>query len=130
MNQVDITNCIHFSGIELSKAVTKQFGYDKGKEVLDAIGKVIGDEHKNQMFLKMLRGEDGINVHFQSKENSHVIAIIRAICTASGLNLTDAKALFEQSKREFATIKCLSSNVAYLLIENLTAENCIVNAAN
>jgi hypothetical protein len=130
MIDVDITNCVYASCIELSKAVTKQFGYDKGLAVFDAIGKVIGADHKNQIFLKLLKGEVGVDVHFQATEESHIIPVVRAICASSGLNLTDSKTLFEQSKIDFATVNCSSANIAYVLIEDLIAENCVVNAAN
>lgn len=93
-------DAVIFDGIRFLESLTKYYGADRGMEMWNSLGEVMGKEVKGKVFFAMLTGETGGRVRFRADraEPGNAVAVIKTIRTYTGLGLKEAKDLWDLSK--------------------------------
>ena len=84
------------SGIEFMRSITEAYGAETGMELWDAIASTLDPDVKGQIFFAMLCGECGDVIRINSlKTDYQAVPIIKAIRSATGMGLKEAKDTFD-----------------------------------
>lgn len=117
-------------GIRFMESLTRHYGPDRGQEIWEGIGAVVGKEVKGKIFFAMITGEAlSDRVVFScgdADQRGNAVPVIKAIRTASGLGLKEAKDQWDHSKNTCGFVQCSSYDVARELIKDLRNLGCHV----
>ena len=124
----ELLDAVVFDGIRFLESLTKYYGTDKGMEVWNAFGEVMGKEIKGKVFFAMLTGETGGRVRFRADQAEHgnAVAVIKTIRTYTGLGLKEAKDIWDLSKSTPAVVS-VNPNQHRDLAKELRALGCAVS---
>lgn len=109
------------SSLVLMRDLTEIAGPEKGMELWDKISVVLGGEVRQKIFFGMINGQYTFNgVMFTQVNHDQAVPAIKAIRTATGIGLKEAKDLYDKVKFGTATrIEC-SSDKRIALLKTLT----------
>jgi hypothetical protein len=115
-NRDELYDALITDSIRFLESLGNYYGAERAMEVWSALGPTVGNDVKGQVFMTMLSG----NNHSMRLELSrpatpysgpmHTIAVpvIRAIRTATGLGLKEAKDLWDATEMHSVSLTCLS----------------------
>lgn len=107
------------SGLEFLSALGRRHGSERAMDLWNAMGSALGDDIKGAVFFRMLTGYSTRAVRARVISSSphfpNMVSAIKAVRTATGMGLKDAKDLVDASKTETTTIHCADSHAAAAL---------------
>lgn len=84
------------SSLTLMRELTEIYGSEKGMEFWDRISETLGNDLKGKLFFGMITGEYSFSsVMFTQVNANRPVQAIKAIRTATGLGLKEAKDLYD-----------------------------------
>jgi len=84
------------SSLNLMRDLTEAYGSDRGLALWEVIGSEIGNDIKGKIFFGLISGEYSTSGVMYTKANTDTpVQAIRAIRTATGLGLKDAKDIYD-----------------------------------
>ena len=108
-----------FDGIRFLESLTRHYGPEKGMEVWEKMGEILGPEIKGKVFFSMLTGESSNRVRVEAGDCTQAVAAIKAIRTATGYGLKEAKDLWDLSKAKMVTVDTKSRSEKQQLVKAL-----------
>ena len=126
MNSEPIDEVV-FDGIRFLESLTRYYGPEKGMEVWEAMGQAVGDEIKGKVFFSMLTGESSNRVRIQAGTCNQAVAAIKAIRTATGYGLKEAKDAWDLSKYQVVTLDNVQREQKRTLVRDLRQLGMVVN---
>lgn len=117
-------------GIRFMESLTRHYGSERGQDIWEGIGEVVGKEVKGKIFFAMITGDTlSDRVTFtcgDAERRGHAVPVIKAIRIASGLGLKEAKDQWDNSKLGRGEVQCQSYDGARELIKELRNLGCHV----
>lgn len=117
-------------GIRFMESLTRHYGSDRGQEIWEGIGEIVGKEVKGKIFFAMITGEtitDRVFFNVGTADNrGNAVPVIKAIRVATGLGLKEAKDQWDNSKVGRGIVQCPSYDTARELIKDLRNLGCNV----
>ena len=89
---------IIFDGIRFIESLTKYYGPEKGMEVWNSMGEAMGKEVKGKVFFAMVTGHTSGRLRFAAGNCTQAVPVIKAIRSATGLGLKEAKDIWDASR--------------------------------
>jgi len=100
--------------------ITRLFGAEKGMDVWQAISDSVDPSLKHEIFLRMLCGETSQRVKFRcGSQTLNAVGVIKAIRTATGLGLKEAKDIWDLSRDRVVTVDVSDHTKKKALISEL-----------
>lgn len=96
-NNDDMLKYVISDGVQFLKSLASYYGPEKGMELWEEMGKLIGKEIKGKIFFAMITGSIGGCIYFKL-ENADYVATIKLVREYGNLGLKEAKDLVDQSK--------------------------------
>lgn len=127
--QEDTLSAVIADGIRFLESITRHYGTDEGQRIWEGIGNVVGPEVKGKIFFALLTGEVGTRVRFMvggAEQRGNAVQVIKAIRTASGHGLKEAKDLWDKSKGESVIVECGTATTTRWLVRELKDYGCLV----
>jgi len=112
------TELIVDSGINFMRAITEAYGPEKGQELWDSITNTLGSDVRGAIFFAIMTGNVGSTVRYTGFSMNKINAI-KAVRTATGLGLYEAKVSVEAAEHGFETVKVKNSAARKTLIDEL-----------
>lgn len=128
-NTIESTiDAVIYDGVRFLESLTRHYGPEKGMELWEAFGSIMGKEVKGKVFFAMLTGQTSgrIKVEANAAQNSNAVAVIKCIRTYTGNGLKEAKDLWDLSKQKVVTIE-VSPDKAREFAKDLRALGCLVS---
>lgn len=126
----DTMDMVVRDGIRFMESLTRHYGPDRGQEIWDGIGQVVGKEVKGKIFFAMITGDilsDQVTFTAGSAEQQgNAVPVIKAIRTYSGWGLKEAKDQWDHSKSGRGVVRCETPDMARELIRHLRNLGCHV----
>lgn len=118
-----------YDGIKFLQSLTAHYGAEKGLEVWEDMNKALGKEVKGRVFFAMMTGETSGRIRFTidgapGAYNPNAVACIKAIRTATGFGLKEAKDLYDASKNKTVQVDCTSPEMGRKLAKDLRDLGC------
>ena len=113
-------------GLRFLESITRVYGAEEGQQVWLKIGEALGDDLKGQIFFRMLTGESASRVWVQAATCTQAVAAIKAIRSAAGLGLKEAKDIWDMSKEQPVKIEVTGSSQRRELIATLRGLGMVV----
>ena len=126
-DQTDTMAQVVYDGVRFLQSLTEHYGTDKGMEFWEAFGTIMGKEVKGRVFFAMLTGESSGRIRFTTDTtnyNPNAVACIKAIRTATGFGLKEAKDLFDMSKSKVVHADCTTPEHGRKLAKELRDLGC------
>jgi len=84
-------NEVVFDGIRFLESLTRYYGAERGMEVWEQLGEVVGKDVQGQVFFAMLTGDTSNRVRISRGTCKEAVTAIKAIRQATGMSLKEAK---------------------------------------
>lgn len=132
MNQTsDTLEQVVYDGVKFLQSLTEHYGADRGMEIWESMGQILGKEVKGRVFFAMLTGETSGRVRFTIESapgsyNPNAVACIKAIRTATGFGLKEAKDLYDNSRNKSVQLDCITPEHSRKLAKELRDLGCRV----
>jgi hypothetical protein len=123
----DDLDSVVFDGIRFLESITRFYGPEKGMTVWDKMGEAFGDEIKGKVFFAMLTGDSVGRVRFTSTNCHQAVWAIKAIRTATGFGLKEAKDLYDLGKSKTVAVDVKTPEQRRELIKCLRDAGCSVS---
>jgi hypothetical protein len=123
----DDLDSVIFDGIRFLESITRHYGPERGMAVWDKMGEAFGDEIKGRVFFAMLTGDSVGRVRFKSTDCHQAVWAIKAIRTATGFRLKEAKDLYDLGKGKTVTVDVKTPEARRELIKCLRDAGCSVS---
>lgn len=128
----DTLDQVVYDGVKFLQSLTAHYGGERGMEVWEALGQVMGKEVKGRVFFALMTGETSGRVRFSVSTapgtyNPNKVPCIKEIRAATGLGLKEAKDLFDSCANKTVHIDCLTPEHGRLLAKNLRNLGCVVS---
>lgn len=94
-----------FDGIRFLESMTRYYGAEKGMALWESMGEALGDEVKGKVFFSMLTGETSGRVRFSAGTATDAVGVIKAIRSATGVGLKEAKDYWDLSKVKIVSVE-------------------------
>ena len=94
-----------FDGIRFLESMTRYYGAEKGMALWESMGEALGDEIKGKVFFSMLTGETSGKVRFSAGTATDAVGVIKAIRSATGAGLKEAKDIWDLSKWKIVSVE-------------------------
>lgn len=94
-----------FDGIRFLESMTRYYGAEKGMALWESMGEALGDEVKGKVFFSMLTGETSGRVRFSAGTATDAVGVIKAIRSATGAGLKEAKDYWDLSKVKIVSVE-------------------------
>lgn len=104
MNDTNTIDEVVFDGIRFLESLTRHYGAERGMEVWEKMGEVLGPDIKGQVFFSMLTGESSNRVRIQAGTCTEAVAAIKAIRAGTGYGLKEAKDAWDLSKHQVVVL--------------------------
>lgn len=103
-----LTDNVVADGLIFLQSLTNLYGADKGMEMWDKLGEVMGQEIKGRIFFSMLTGNNSSKIRLSVAPSKGVnkVALIKIIRVYTRLGLKDAKDISDLAEENIATIEC------------------------
>ena len=122
---IDTMASVIRDGIRFMESLTRHYGTDRGQEIWEGIGNVVGTEVKGKIFFAMVSGEISNRVIFSTTRCTEKVRGIKLIREFTGMGLREAKDLFESAQISPNSIDCTDSESARTLITQFRAIGCV-----
>lgn len=132
MNETPNTlNQVVYDGIKFLQSLTEHYGADRGMEIWEEMGKILGREVKGRVFFAMMTGQSSGRVQFTidgapGSYNPNAVSCIKAIRGATGFGLKEAKDLYDLSKNKTVQVDCTTPEHGRKLAKELRDFGCRV----
>jgi hypothetical protein len=127
MSEEDTFQEVVYTGVSFLRAMTAHYGPDRGYELWDNMAQTVGEEVRGAILMHMLSVNSiGRRVSFRTDKSYQAVTIIKAIRTATGLGLKEAKDLYDVGKMRMASAECTSNKAAITLMADLRNCGCEV----
>lgn len=123
----DDLDSVIFDGIRFLESITRHYGPERGMEVWNKLGEAFGDEIKGKVFFAMLTGDTVGRVRFTSMNSTQAVWAIKALRTATGAGLKEAKDMYDLAKTKTVTVDVKTPEARRELIKCLRDAGCSVN---
>ena len=123
----DDLDSVIFDGIRFLESITRHYGPEQGMAVWDKMGEAFGDEVKGKVFFAMLTGDTVGRVRFTSTNSAQAVWAIKALRTATGFSLKEAKDMYDLAKTKTVTVDVKTPEARRELIQCLTDAGCSVS---
>lgn len=100
------------AGIDFMKTITDIYGAESGIDVWNNIADNVGSDFKGAVFFTLLAGGIHNEITLTEIDHANAITSIKAIRTATGLGLKDAKDAFDKVRGSGHPVK-LSNHTAF-----------------
>lgn len=108
-----------FDGIRFLESLTRHYGPERGMEVWEQMGEVLGADIKGQVFFAMLTGESSSRVRIQAGSCHEAVAAIKAIRAGTGYGLKEAKDAWDLSKHKTVVLDNVSRDEKRNMVKTL-----------
>lgn len=107
MNNEETMDSLVHDGIAFLESLTRHYGTDRGMELWEQFGEILGREIKGKIFFAMISGDSSGNIRFKAGDAviNNAVATIKTIRNYTGMGLKEAKDIWEFSKTHVATFK-------------------------
>lgn len=106
--------------IMFMRTITEVFGADMGQRIWDRIADEVDPCLKQDILMSMLMGHTGRRIRFRRGPIAHeAVSVIKAIRTATGLGLKEAKDLWDASAYSWAQVDVEDREQARTLLQDL-----------
>lgn len=121
-----------YDGVKFLQSLTTHYGSERGMEIWEALGDVMGKQVKGRVFFALMTGESSGRVRFSvstgpNAYNPNKVACIKEIRIATGLGLKEAKDLFESGINKTVHVDCLTAEHGQILAKNLRNLGCVIS---
>lgn len=123
----DTIDEVVFDGIRFLESLTRHYGPERGMEVWEKMGEVLGPDIKGQVFFSMLTGESSNRIRIQAGTCDQAVAAIKAIRAGTGYGLKEAKDAWDLSKHQVVTLDNVQRDAKRLLVRDLRNLGMIVH---
>lgn len=123
----DAMDSVVFDGIRFLESITRYYGPERGMEVWNKMGEAFGEEVKGKIFFAMLTGDSVGRVRFSSVNCHQAVWAIKAIRTATGFGLKEAKDLYDLAKTKTVAVDVNSPEQRRELVKCLRDAGCSVS---
>ena len=118
-------------GVHFLQSITEHYGAERGMELWEALGPVMGKDIKGRVFFAMLTGQHVGRVQFMvdtqpGSYNPNAVACIKAIRAATDWGLKEAKDIWDSSKNRKVSVDCLTPEHGRILAKELKDLGCKV----
>lgn len=118
-----------YDGVKFLQSLTEHYGADKGLAVWEEMNKALGNEVKGRVFFAMMTGETSGRIRFTidsapGSYNPNAVACIKAIRTATGFGLKEAKDLYDNSRNKTVQVDCTTPEQGRKLAKDLRDLGC------
>jgi hypothetical protein len=118
-------------GVRFLQSLTEHFGAERGLEIWEQFGSALGTDIKGRVFFALMTGNTTGRVRFSAETlangyNPNAIGIIKAIRTATGAGLKEAKDLYDNSKLKAIHVDCPTPEQGRRLANELRDLGCRV----
>ena len=128
--QDDTMDMVIRDGIRFMESLTRHYGSERGQEIWEGIGEVVGKEVKGKIFFAMITGDilsDQVTFTVgNADQRGNAVAVIKAIRTYSGWGLKEAKDQWDHSKSGRGIVRCETPDMARGLTRDLRNLGCNV----
>jgi hypothetical protein len=118
-NDVDSLDEVIFDGIRFLESITRHYGAEHGMVVWEQLGEVLGPEIKGKVFFSILTGESSNRVRIRVGTCNEAVTAIKAIRTATGYGLKEAKDAYDLSKIKVVTLDNVQRDSKKQLVKTL-----------
>lgn len=119
MNEENTLDAVVFDGLRFLESLTRHYGPEKGMAAWEQMGEVIGSEIKGKVFFAMLTGETSNRVRIRAGNCNEAVAAIKAIRTATGYGLKEAKDAWDRSKTQIVLLDNVQRSAKRQLVTTL-----------
>jgi hypothetical protein len=102
-------NELVIDGIRFLESMARYYGSEKGMELYEKFGEVLGTEVKGKIFFGMLTGETSFRMRVQRGSCTSAVEAIKAIRMHTGMSLLEAKKSYDLSSINETVLECLDS---------------------
>lgn len=116
-------------GLQFVKSLTDYYGPEKGMEVWNSFGDVMGKTIQHKVFMEMLMGKSFMTITFaagNANNGGNAVPVIKCIRQYTGYGLKEAKDYWDASKTVAQTIKVDNPNMAQDFRRELRTLGCII----
>lgn len=110
MTTTDTMEEVISDGIRFLESMTRHYGAEKGMALWDQMGEVMGADVKGKVFFAMLTGHSSTRVRITRGSCEQAVAAIKAIRTATGWGLKEAKDAWDLSAQRSVTLDLTSQD--------------------
>lgn len=115
------------NSIMFMRTITEVFGVDMGQRIWDRIADEVDPCLKQDILMSMLMGNIGRRISFRRGPNAYeAVAVIKAIRSATGLGLKEAKDLWDNSAQRLTQVEIKDQESGRTLIRELRQLGMIV----
>lgn len=115
----DTLSFVITDGIRFLQSLTQHYGTERGMEVWEKLGEVMGPEVKGRVFFAMLTGETSTQVRIRAGECIEAVAAIKAIRNATNMGLKEAKDAWDLSKTQLVLLRSVHQDDKVELVRTL-----------
>jgi ribosomal protein L7/L12 len=115
----DTLSYVITDGIRFLQSLTQHYGAERGMEVWEKLGEVMGPEIKGQVFFSMLTGETPTQVRIRAGSCTEAVAAIKAIRNATKMGLKEAKDVWDLSKTHEVLLKNVQREIRSEFVHTL-----------
>jgi ribosomal protein L7/L12 len=108
-----------FDGIRFLESLTRYYGAERGMEVWEKLGEVVGKDVQGQVFLAILTGESSNRVRVSRGTCTEAVAAIKAIRLATNMGLKEAKDTWDLTLIKTVTLDNVQRDVKKEFIRDL-----------
>lgn len=124
--RLDTMEMVVGDGIRFLESLIRHYGNERGLEIWDGLGAVLGKEVKGKILFKMLTGTTGTRVAFNAGNCTQAVSAIKTIRMGTGLGLKEAKDAWDLSKSKTVYLDCRDHPTARELTKDLRDIGCRV----
>lgn len=125
--ETDTLDDVVFDGIRLLESLTRHYGSEKGIEVWEKMGEVLGQEIKGKVFFSMLTGEFSNRVRIERGTCNQAVAAIKAIRAGTGYGLKEAKDAWDLTAIKTVVLDNVSRDSRRTLVSDLRSLGMVVH---
>lgn len=121
-----------YDGVKFLQSLTTHYGSERGMEIWEALGEVMGKQVKGRVFFALMTGETSGRVRFRvhtspGSYNPNKVSCIKEIRVAADIGLKEAKDLFESSMNKTVHVDCLTPEHGRVLAKKLRDLGCVIS---
>lgn len=112
--------------IQFITTLTELHGNEKGMELWNKFGDVLGADLQGKVFFAMLTGSNVGTLKFRSDYSVEAVRAIKCIREFTGFGLKEAKDKYDASKVAVTEVKCIDRKFTHDFASSLRALGCRV----
>lgn len=109
MEPTDNLDELVIDGIRFLESMTRYYGADKGMELYDKFGEVLGQDVKGKILFAMLTGETSWRLRIARGSCFHHVEAIKSIRMHTGIGLKEAKDKYDLTQLGEVVLECINN---------------------